>query len=211
MTVRDDFAIEVKRTLAARVGNICSNPDCRALTSGPQEDSDRTLNLGVTAHIAAASPGGPRDSPSMSRDDRSRPGNGIWLCQNCAKLIDNDVIQFPKDVLRAWKMLAEHHARSIVGRASPPQIETEGQRKLRALAPWKGETITLSHMTSGNAVYMIGPVYGSSWVEALECTEFYVTVGKTGADGWTRSIPLEGASIAFDNAHGRLEFEERQG
>jgi len=33
--MRDDFTEEVKRTLAARVGYFCSNPDCRAQPTGP--------------------------------------------------------------------------------------------------------------------------------------------------------------------------------
>jgi hypothetical protein len=52
--MRDDFAEQVKRTLAARVGNLCSNPDCQALTSGPQDDPTKVLNVGVAAHISAA-------------------------------------------------------------------------------------------------------------------------------------------------------------
>jgi hypothetical protein len=52
--MRDDFAEEAKRALAARVGNVCSNPDCRALTSGPQDDSTKALNVGVGAHITGA-------------------------------------------------------------------------------------------------------------------------------------------------------------
>lgn len=30
----DDFSEPVKRALASRVGNLCSNPECRALASG---------------------------------------------------------------------------------------------------------------------------------------------------------------------------------
>ncbi len=207
--MRDDFGIDVKRTLAARAGNVCSNPDCRAATSGPQEDTERALNIGVAAHITAASPGGPRYSPCMPPDERTHTNNGVWLCQNCAKVVDNDPIQFPEEVLRAWKTLAEHHARMTIGRIAPPPVESDKHRKLRALIPWKGKTVTLSEMTSGNAIFMIGPVRGSSWVELLECTEFYVTVGKTGTDGWTRSIPLDNVDISFDGAHERLELQER--
>src|SRR5579871_1727431 len=57
--MRDDFSEEVKRTLAARVNYFCSNPDCRAQTTGPQVDPSKVLNVGVAAHITAASDGGP--------------------------------------------------------------------------------------------------------------------------------------------------------
>jgi len=83
--MRDDFNIDVKRTLAARVGNRCSNPACLALTSGPQKRSAKSLNIGVAAHITAASPGGPRYDSQLTQENREGIENGIWLCQNCAK------------------------------------------------------------------------------------------------------------------------------
>src|SRR6266404_6234115 len=86
----DDFSEVVKRVLASRVGNLCSNPECRALTSGPQDDPSKAVNVGVAAHITAASPGGPRYDSSLLPEERSGHKNGIWLCQNCAKHIDND-------------------------------------------------------------------------------------------------------------------------
>ena len=43
----DDFSEPAKRALASRVGNLCSSPECRALTSGPQEDPAKALNIGV--------------------------------------------------------------------------------------------------------------------------------------------------------------------
>ena len=64
--MRDDFTEDVKRVLANRVGHECSNPDCRASTSGPQADSTKALNLGVAAHITAASPRGPRFDQSLA-------------------------------------------------------------------------------------------------------------------------------------------------
>ena len=88
--MRDDFAENVKRIVAERVANRCSRPDCRAATSGPQVDPTKSLNLGVAAHITAASPGGPRYDPTLSSEQRSSPDNAIWLCQGCAKLVDND-------------------------------------------------------------------------------------------------------------------------
>ena len=115
----DDFFDAVKRALASRVGNLCSNPHCGALTSGPQEDPARALNLGVAAHITAASPGGPRYDLDLLPEERSAPSNGIWLCQNCAKLIDNDPARFSVDLLHEWKRIAEADARDRVGKTAP--------------------------------------------------------------------------------------------
>lgn len=140
--MRDDFTEDVKRILASRVGNICSNPGCHALTSGPQDDPAKVLNVGVAAHITGASPGGARYNAALSSEERRHPDNGIWLCQTCAKLVDNDPSQFPVDVLRAWRTLAEHRARSSIGKTAPALAESEPQRKARGILPWIGRYIT---------------------------------------------------------------------
>ena len=116
-SLRDDFNKAIKRTLAARVANRCANPDCRSSTSGPQADPRKAVNLGVAAHITAASPGGPRYDSCITPDQCMAPDNGIWLCQNCAKLVDNDPIRYTADVLRGWKASAESEALTLVGKA----------------------------------------------------------------------------------------------
>jgi hypothetical protein len=119
MPTRDDyFPEEVKRVLANRAANVCSNPRCGATTSGPQEDPTKALNIGVAAHITAASPGGARYDESLTAEQRKDARNGIWLCQNCAKLVDNDETQFPVEYLRAWKTMRDCHGR---GRGFEPR------------------------------------------------------------------------------------------
>jgi hypothetical protein len=115
----DDFSEPVKRALASRVGNLCSNPECRALTSGPQEDPAKALNIGVAAHLTAASAGGPRYDPELLPEERSGPSNGIWLCQNHAKMVDNDPARFTVELLREWKATAEAEAKSRIGKTAP--------------------------------------------------------------------------------------------
>jgi hypothetical protein len=110
MNGRDDFSSQVKDVLAKRVGYRCSNPACRKPTSGPQTNPTKAINIGVAAHLTAASPGGPRYDSTLSPEARSAESNGLWLCQNCAKLIDSDVTRYPIEVLRAWKTVAEHQA-----------------------------------------------------------------------------------------------------
>ena len=107
----DLFNVDTKDVLAKRVGVRCSNPDCRQLTSGPQVDRTKVLNIGVAAHITAASPGGPRFDEGLSSEERRAIDNGIWLCQTCAKLVDNDPARFSSDLLQKWKRLAEDSAR----------------------------------------------------------------------------------------------------
>jgi len=79
-------------------------------TTGPRTESPYIINIGVGAHITAASSGGPRYDVSLSSQQRESPENGIWLCQNCAKLIDNDPERYPAKVLREWKAKAEASA-----------------------------------------------------------------------------------------------------
>ena len=105
--MRDDFNSHIKDTLSKRVGLRCSNPNCRALTSGPNSSEDKATNIGVAAHITAASINGPRYDASMNTSERSSIKNGIWLCQSCAKLIDSDTLRYAVDLLHEWKNKAE--------------------------------------------------------------------------------------------------------
>jgi hypothetical protein len=126
---RDDFAPEVKDILAKRVGMRCSNPNCRQPTSGPQADSMKVLNIGVAAHITAAAAKGPRRDKDLSPEARSSLENGIWLCQNCGKLADNDTRRYPTDLLRQWKRLSEEAARLDIespgAAGAPPSVSDE--------------------------------------------------------------------------------------
>lgn len=108
--MREDFNNNVKFLLARRVAFRCCNSDCRKITSGPQTDPKKALNIGVAAHITAAAPKGPRYDPSITSEERRSDSNGIWLCHNCAKLIDNDEKRYTIDLLRDWKEQAERAA-----------------------------------------------------------------------------------------------------
>lgn len=133
--MRDDFPMAVKELLAKRVASECSSPGCGQVTIGPQVDPAGVVNLGVAAHITAASPGGPRYDPSLTEDERRSHTNGIWLCQTCAKLVDNDVLRYPADVLREWKVFAEGRAaRNLEGRGRAP-ISASPFDRLERLMP----------------------------------------------------------------------------
>lgn len=56
---------------------------------------------------------------SMSPEQRSSYENGIWLCRNCAAMIDRDEDYYTVDMLHMWKQLAELEAsKNIMGRGS---------------------------------------------------------------------------------------------
>lgn len=123
---RDDFSRQTIEVLADRAGNRCSNPGCRQPTSGPRTDPDRAVNIGVAAHITAASEGGPRYDPALTAEERRHADNGLWLCQNCAKLVDNDPLGYPLDLLRAWKRVAEDAARQEIEKRREAEDESTG-------------------------------------------------------------------------------------
>jgi hypothetical protein len=105
--MRDEFSKATKDIIARRVGFTCSNPNCSKLTVGPHSIDEKAINLGVAAHISAASKGGPRYDGSLSQNERKSIKNGIWLCQSCAKLIDSDTTNFTIKKLTSWKKEAE--------------------------------------------------------------------------------------------------------
>lgn len=112
--MRDGFSEDDKQKLAGRAGHICSNPGCKQPTSGPSEDIKAVTNVGVAAHITAASEGGPRYNPSLTREQRSDIENGIWLCQVCAKAVDDDPTTYTVEVLGDWKKKAEELAKKAI-------------------------------------------------------------------------------------------------
>jgi hypothetical protein len=122
----DEFPEHVKRVLAARAGHRCCYPACGAPTSGPQLDGAKALNVGVAAHITAASDNGPRFDPTLTPEQRRHPDNGIWMCQNHGKLIDNDETQFTVALLLQWKHDAEQRALQHIGMPDAGSTELAG-------------------------------------------------------------------------------------
>lgn len=133
---RDDFSDKTKELMARRTGWRCSNPFCRALTCGAGEAVDTAMNVGVAAHICAASPGGGRYDPTMTRETRRHISNGIWLCQTCAKLIDSDVRRYTVTLLHEWKDRAEKEAMLELERSRSKTRRTENPfpERMRELA-----------------------------------------------------------------------------
>lgn len=132
--MRDDFTATLKETLARRAGMRCSNPNCRKPTSGPAADPRRAVNIGVAAHITAASLHGPRYDAAISSPERDSIENAVWLCQNCAKLVDSDEKLFTVGMLGKWKDLAEHAASLGLHAATPDSPIPSGVAAARAEA-----------------------------------------------------------------------------
>lgn len=118
---RANFTELTKRTLALRAAFRCSNPGCGALTIGPGSGSADVEITGTAAHIYAAAPNGPRGTGGLTDDQRSAPSNGIWLCAQCARLVDTNAGgAYPVSLLRGWRDLHEARIRMEHGGVSRP-------------------------------------------------------------------------------------------
>ena len=118
---RDEFTKATVERLAKRAGYRCSNPHCGVPTIGAAQGDDGVVNVGQAAHITAAAAGGPRYDPTLPSEQRRHQSNGIWLCENHAKLVDNDVGHFTVAKLREWKEKAEKRSFTAVlsGQGTP--------------------------------------------------------------------------------------------
>jgi hypothetical protein len=124
MPKRDNFTKPTIDILAKRVGFLCSNPNCRKHTIGPSQNPEKATLIGIAAHITAASPEGPRYNGELSEAERIHIDNGIWLCSNCATLIDKDETRFPVQLLKSWKEDAENEMlENLFGKAKMTSLK----------------------------------------------------------------------------------------
>ncbi|OQM75293.1 hypothetical protein [Manganibacter manganicus] len=153
---RDDFTAATKRYLALRASHHCSL--CKVSTVGPSDEKPTAVTMiGKAAHICAASPGpgARRYDPTTTSAQRSDISNGIWLCANCADLIDKDEVRFTADWLRRAK--AEHEKSRKIGNVSGqgdgdiiaigPSIVAVGSVQRTSPA---GTRVQLAHFVEGN-------------------------------------------------------------
>lgn len=113
-----NFSRRTVDTLAKRAGYLCSNPDCRARTVGPNSEPDKATTIGEAAHIQGARPGAERYNPEMTDVSRAEITNGIWLCRNCHRRVDRDPEEYPVSLLFAWRAGHEEHVARELGTAS---------------------------------------------------------------------------------------------
>lgn len=131
------FNADVTRKLCDRVGGRCSNPDCDAVTKGPGE-GNRIASVGVAAHIHAAASGGPRYDESQTPTERAAFENGIWLCNNCSRLVDGNETTFLRSSSAKWKADAELAAAQRIGKAptlpDPLPLSDEARPHMEGIA-----------------------------------------------------------------------------
>ena len=102
-----EYTQNTAKRLYGLSGNVCANPNCRKRLI-----DDSGNQIGEIAHIAAASPDGPRYDSSMTDDERRAFDNLILLCEDCNKLVDNNPKEYPAKLLREWKAKHENFVSS---------------------------------------------------------------------------------------------------
>lgn len=204
---RDEFPLEVKRTLSQRVATRCSNPECLIVTAGPQVDPSKALNVGVAAHITGASAEGPRFDSSLEANQRAGIDNGIWLCQTCAKLVDNDPARYPVPLLRQWKAGAEATALAAVGKATPAPVRHPAQAALQefATALW---SVTSYNRTIDDPMYRETGLREHADCRIQEVTPYFVRLLNIAA-GVNYTIPLGDITISYDDKRHRPMIQLR--
>lgn len=115
MSNRNDEPLESQvRILFGKSGGKCSYPDCGdALVFASRSRGDLPRNVGKVAHICAASPGGPRYDPTMTREERRAESNLMLLCGSHHDAIDYQ-LEFHT---REWLTQAKLQHESTVARA----------------------------------------------------------------------------------------------
>jgi hypothetical protein len=114
---RDDFQKSTVDALGKRSAFICSYSKCRCNTLSPSlEDDSKFIYIGKAAHITAAAKGGARYDERMSSEQRKSIENAIFLCSNCADMIDkNKGVDFPVELLNEWKRQHESWVHENIG------------------------------------------------------------------------------------------------
>lgn len=100
---RQNFSQLTRWQLAMSVNFRCARPGCGLVTHFYDPSRNETINIqGQAAHIHAASPLGPRYEPELTAEQTRGFSNGVWLCANCATLIDRLPDEHPGDLLILW-------------------------------------------------------------------------------------------------------------
>jgi hypothetical protein len=123
-----EFSQKTITTLYKRAGEQCSL--CPKITSKPHSDPEKFHNLGEAAHIHGLKEGPHlRYDPNLTPTELSNIRNGIWLCRECHKIIDNDSKEYTADALRKIKQDHEnridgkHDQRALIIPFTAPKLQ----------------------------------------------------------------------------------------
>jgi len=108
-----NFSKKTITTLGERSHFLCSNPNCRKMTTGPHTNHDRSLRSGEAAHIYSAKSKIARFNKDLISEQIRDIKNGIWLCRDCHKLIDQDESAYSAKLLLQWKKTHEDFVKAL--------------------------------------------------------------------------------------------------
>lgn len=104
MTKDGEFSRSTRKTMARQAGETCSAPWCERSTAGASKSRKSGVSdQGEAAHIKGRTPRAARWDSEMSPKALSDIDNGIWLCRDDAKLVDDDEIVYTVELLRGWR------------------------------------------------------------------------------------------------------------
>lgn len=126
-SLRDRVPPAQEKVVIARSGNKCAYPGCGLdLTIDPKADGDRPKATGKVAHIAAASPGGPRFDASMTPEERGSAQNLIYLCGPHHDAVDTQLGYHTREFLleakRAHEVAVERAVRNALGEVTYEEL-----------------------------------------------------------------------------------------
>lgn len=117
-SLRDRVPPAQEKVVIARSGNKCAYPGCGLnLAIDPKVDGDRPKATGKVAHIAAASPGGPRYDPEMTPEERGSAQNLIYLCGAHHDAVDTQLQYHTQEFLLETKRTHEEAVERAVRNA----------------------------------------------------------------------------------------------
>lgn len=221
---RDEFSAPVRRKIAWRAAYTCSNPDCRRRTLIPEISSNvDTIYNGVASHITAASKGGPRYDPSLTKKQRESAENGIHLCRLCANQVDaNGGNDYQASTLHEWKIIHDNWLREQQKYNSEQRRESN-----KFVAPYWTQDIVYNFKPEERASgYIILPEFNSDVASRLvnvigrmeklvDESKYWIAVSPHGALGmwWAQSeISLSLDNFwKVENIHLGREFPEGKG
>ena len=136
---RENFNDKTRKILYQRAGGICSNPSCGKMTLDPSlKINKKSTNVGIAAHICAASKNGPRYNDCKTKEERISIENAIWLCASCANLIDkNNGCDYPTEILKVWEKKHEKNIILWLEKGYAPVVDNEKHFAKKLLVNWK--------------------------------------------------------------------------
>jgi hypothetical protein len=102
-----------QRRLFAASAGYCQNPGCANELF--VDAAGESFHIAELAHVFAASDGGPRSNPELSKEERGAFENLVVLCANCHTMVDKASEAFLDSMILGWKREHAHKLQGLFG------------------------------------------------------------------------------------------------